>query len=74
MNELKEIKAIVRNDSVPDLIHALKGAEITRFFVSRIHALGAGAPATSIENATGPPSKSGWEEITGRPARAPVVR
>jgi hypothetical protein len=42
MNELKEVKAIVRNDSVPDLIQALKGAEITRFFVSRIHALGAG--------------------------------
>ena len=42
MNDLKEIKAIVRNDCVPDLVHALKGAEITRFFVSRIHALGAG--------------------------------
>jgi nitrogen regulatory protein PII len=42
MNELKEVKAIVRNDCVPDLIHALKRAEITRFLVSRIHALGAG--------------------------------
>lgn len=42
MHALKEIKAVVRRDCVPELIRALKGADITRFFVSRIHALGAG--------------------------------
>ncbi|MGE0158679.1 MAG: P-II family nitrogen regulator [Gemmatimonadales bacterium] len=39
---LREIKAIVRKDCVPDLVRALSDAEVTRFFVSRIHALGAG--------------------------------
>ncbi len=42
MNELCEVKAVVRNECVPELLDALKQAEITRFFVSRIHALGAG--------------------------------
>lgn len=42
MTELRAVKAIVRTDCVPALLDALKKAEITRFFVSRIHALGAG--------------------------------
>jgi nitrogen regulatory protein PII len=42
MAGLSEVKAIVRGDCVPELLDALKEGEITRFFVSRIHALGAG--------------------------------
>ena len=42
MSVMREVKAIVRRDCVPDLVHALKGADVTRFYVSRIHALGAG--------------------------------
>lgn len=42
MTPLREIKAIVRSDCVPLLLDALKAAGITRFFVSRVHALGAG--------------------------------
>lgn len=42
MAGLSEVKAIVRGDCVPELLDALKGGKITRFFVSRIHALGAG--------------------------------
>jgi len=40
MTGLREVKAVVRKDCVPALLDALKGAQITRFFVSRIHALG----------------------------------
>jgi len=42
MAHLKEIKAIVRKDCVPELVRALENAEVTRLFISRIHALGAG--------------------------------
>lgn len=42
MTELCEVKAIVRNEYVPELVDALEKAGVTRFFVSRIHALGAG--------------------------------
>lgn len=42
MIELCEVKAVVRTDCLPELLAALQKAEITRFFVSRIHALGAG--------------------------------
>jgi len=45
MTAMKEVKAIVRTECVPDLIHALKGAEVARFYLSRIHAVGAGVDA-----------------------------
>jgi len=42
MSGMRDIKAIIRTDRVPDLIHALKNAEVSRFYLSRIHALGTG--------------------------------
>lgn len=42
MTAMSEVKAIVRNDFLPDLVSSLEKAEVTRLFVSRIHALGAG--------------------------------
>jgi len=42
MKEMREVKAIVRNDCLAELVDALEKADITRLFVSRIHALGAG--------------------------------
>ncbi len=42
MSELREIKAIVRTDSVAKLVRALEGRGVTRLFVSHIHVLGAG--------------------------------
>jgi nitrogen regulatory protein P-II 1 len=42
MTDLNEVKAIVRTDCVPGLIHALKDQDVSRFFLSRVHALGAG--------------------------------
>lgn len=39
---MKEIKAIVRTECMADLIHALKTAEVSRFYISRIHAVGSG--------------------------------
>jgi len=42
MERMKDVKAMVRVDFVPDLIRALQDAEVTRFYVSRVHAFGAG--------------------------------
>ena len=42
MTAMREVKAIVRTECVPDLMHALKSAEVARFYLSRIHAVGAG--------------------------------
>lgn len=42
MNSMKDVKAMIRTDAVPDLIQALKDADVTRFYVSRVHAFGAG--------------------------------
>lgn len=42
MTTMSEIKAIVRTDHVPGLIQALKGAEVQRFYLSRVRAVGAG--------------------------------
>lgn len=42
MDRMREVKAIVRAESVQDLILALEDAEVTRFYVSRIHAFGTG--------------------------------
>ncbi len=42
MDTLKEVKAIVRTDSVPSLIRVLESRGVTRFFISHIHVLGAG--------------------------------
>lgn len=42
MSGMKDVKAIVRVDCVQDLLQALRDAEVTRFYVSRVHAIGAG--------------------------------
>lgn len=42
MSDLKQITALVRTECVPHLVRALKGTEATRFYLSRIHAVGAG--------------------------------
>ena len=42
MVQMKQVKAIVRNECVPDLIFALKGAEVARLNISRVHAVGVG--------------------------------
>jgi len=39
---MKEIKAIVRTECLAELIDALKEAEVSRFYISRIHAVGSG--------------------------------
>jgi nitrogen regulatory protein PII len=41
--EMREVKAIVRTDCVADLLRALQRADVTRFYVSRVHAVGTGA-------------------------------
>lgn len=46
--ELRQVKAIVRTACVQNLIGALRGAEVTRFHVSRVHALGAGVDPTDM--------------------------
>ncbi len=40
--KMKKVEAIVRTDCVPDLIQALKGADVSRFYLARTHAVGAG--------------------------------
>lgn len=39
---MKEVRAIVRTECLSRLVQALKKAKVTRFYVSRVHALGAG--------------------------------
>jgi nitrogen regulatory protein PII len=40
--KMKKVEAIVRTDCVPGLIQALKGADVSRFYLTRTHAVGAG--------------------------------
>lgn len=42
MDRMRDVKAIVRADCVQDLMRALKDAEVSRFYVSHVHAFGAG--------------------------------
>ena len=42
MERMKDVKAIVRVDFVAQLIQALRNADVARFYVSRVHAFGAG--------------------------------
>lgn len=42
MADMKQVQAIVRTECVPDLVRALKGMEVPRFYLSRVHAVGAG--------------------------------
>lgn len=49
MERMKDVKAIVRTDCVQELMGALKNAEVTRFYVSRVHAFGAGVDPTSYD-------------------------
>lgn len=40
--DLRDVKAIVRTECVPELVRALRSAEVTRFYLTRVHAVGAG--------------------------------
>lgn len=42
MEQMKDVRAMVRTECVQDLIQALKGADVARFYVSHVHAFGAG--------------------------------
>lgn len=42
MDSMKHVKAIIRTECVQDLMLALTEADITRCYVSRVHAFGAG--------------------------------
>lgn len=42
MGGMKDVKAMIRVEFVADLIRALEDAEVTRFYVSHVHAFGAG--------------------------------
>ena len=42
MSDLREIKTIVRTETLARLLEALEGAGVTRFWVSHVHSLGAG--------------------------------
>jgi len=42
MAGMKSIRAVVRTECVPDLIQALKDAEVPRIYVSHVHVFGAG--------------------------------
>lgn len=42
MSDLKQITAIIRTECVPHLVHALQGTDVARFYLSRVHAVGAG--------------------------------
>lgn len=42
MSQMKDVKAVVRLDCVEGLLDALRKADVARFYVSRVHALGAG--------------------------------
>jgi len=39
---MRDVQAIVRVDCVHELLHALRDAEVAWFYVSRVHAFGAG--------------------------------
>lgn len=42
MSDLREIKTIVRTETLARLLEALEDAGVTRFWVSHVHALGTG--------------------------------
>lgn len=42
MTDLREMKTIVRTDSVARLLEALQDAGVTRFWISHVHSVGAG--------------------------------
>lgn len=42
MSSMKDVKAMVRTECVSDLLHALRDAGVSRFYLSRIHAVGGG--------------------------------
>lgn len=42
MNAMKDVKAIIRTECVPELLRALERADVARFYLSRVHAVGAG--------------------------------
>lgn len=54
MTRMQQIKAIVRTECVHDVVEALRDIGITRFYVSRIHALGAGVDPRRM--------KPSWED------------
>lgn len=42
MSEMRHVTTIVRTNRLSGLVQGLKEARVTRFYVSRVHALGAG--------------------------------
>lgn len=42
MTDLKKVTGIVRTDCIPELARALDRTEVTRFYLSRVHAVGSG--------------------------------
>jgi len=42
MSDLREMKTIVRTETVARLLEALRDADVTRFWVSHVHSVGAG--------------------------------
>lgn len=42
MSDLREVKTIVRTETLARLLEALEDAGVTRFWVSHVHSLGAG--------------------------------
>jgi len=42
MEPMKHVRAMVRTECVEELIRALEGADVARFYVSRVHSFGAG--------------------------------
>jgi nitrogen regulatory protein PII len=39
---MREVKAIIRSDCLPRVVQALRKARTSRFYLSRVHALGSG--------------------------------
>jgi len=42
VSSMKGVRAIVRTECLSRMVRTLKDAEVTRFYVSQVHALGAG--------------------------------
>jgi len=49
MDDIKEIRAIVRTECLARVLQGLKQARITRVFVSKTHAIGAGVDPEDFE-------------------------
>ncbi len=77
MTQMRQVKAIVRKECVPGLLAALKGVDVTRFYVSRVHALGAGVDPRdhriSLDDGEAYTEKAKLEFLCPAEATPPVV-